>query len=75
MFVPGLHNDKAFEVTLAGGQARTFDGFECAVHALAPSCQHCGCRILGHGVETDGRMFCCAHCAEQSGATGLVDRS
>ena len=71
--VCGNDYDKAFQVIL-NDATHTFDSFECAVHALAPSCQHCGCRILGHGVETDGRMFCCAHCAEQSGATGLVDR-
>ena len=28
---------------------------------------HCGCRVIGHGVETTvGRMFCCAHCARQA---------
>jgi hypothetical protein len=41
---------KAFEISLAG-QLYTFDSFECAIQALAPTCEHCGCRILGHGVE------------------------
>jgi hypothetical protein len=41
---------------------------------LAPTCEHCGCRIIGHGVEADGRMFCCAHCAEHAGVEGLTDR-
>jgi hypothetical protein len=46
----------------------TFDSFECALHALAPLCGHCGCRIIGHGVEApDGRYFCCARCAEMAG--------
>jgi len=46
----------------------TFDSFECALHAMAPTCGHCGCRIVGHGVEApDGRYFCCAHCAEMAG--------
>ena len=46
----------------------TFDSFECAMHAMAPTCEHCGCRIVGHGVESpDGRYFCCAHCAEAAG--------
>ncbi len=75
VFVPGLHNDKAFEVTLAGGQARTFDGFECAVHALAPTCEHCGVRVIGHGVEADGHFYCCAHCAGMAGAQGVADRA
>jgi hypothetical protein len=73
--VCGNEYDKAFQVTVPGGEARTFDSFECAIHALAPTCEHCGCRIIGHGVETDGRMFCCAHCAEQAGVTGLSDRA
>jgi hypothetical protein len=35
---------------------------------MAPSCGHCGCRIVGQGVEaSDGRYFCCAHCAEMAG--------
>ena len=29
----------------------TFDYFECAIHLLAPRCDHCGCRIVGHGVD------------------------
>ena len=35
----GLRNDydKAFEVK-AGGATHIFDSFECAIHALAPSC-------------------------------------
>jgi hypothetical protein len=34
---------------------------------LAPLCAHCGCRIVGHGVENDaGQMYCCAHCAERA---------
>ncbi len=69
------HNDydKSFEVVM-GGQSHTFDSFECAIHALAPQCSHCGCRILGHGMEAAGKMFCCAHCAEQGGEEGLKDR-
>jgi hypothetical protein len=43
-----------------------FDSFECAIHALAPVCAHCQCRIVGHGMETDGKFFCCAHCANHS---------
>jgi Rieske Fe-S protein len=71
--VCGNDYDKAFEVRRNGG-TRVFDSFECAIHALAPVCEHCGCRVIGHGVETDGRIFCCAHCASAVGATGLTDR-
>ena len=69
------HNeyDKTFEVAMAG-RTHVFDSFECAIHALAPACAHCGCRVIGHGVEAGGKMYCCAHCAEQQGVTGLQDR-
>lgn len=50
-----------------GDRSGTFDSFECAIHALAPTCAHCGCRVIGHGVEGDGRIFCCANCAEVAG--------
>jgi hypothetical protein len=72
--VCGNDYDKSFEVTGHDGATHVFDSFECAIHAVAPECEHCGCRIIGHGVETDGRMFCCAHCAEQEGVSGLQDR-
>ena len=42
--VCGNQYDKAFEVTLAGGERHVFDSFECAIHAVAPKCSHCGCR-------------------------------
>ena len=73
--VCGNQYDKTFEVVTDGGR-HTFDSFECAIHALAPRCDHCGCRIIGHGVEAaDGVMFCCAHCAEHKGITTLKDRT
>lgn len=71
--VCGNDYDKAFQVTM-GGKTRTFDCFECAIHALAPKCGHCGCRIIGHGSEVRGTMYCCAHCAQQSGARNIRDR-
>ena len=71
--VCGNDYDKSFEVNLAS-QTYVFDSFECAIYALAPTCAHCGCRIIGHGVEHDGTIFCCVHCAKHEGVTGLVDR-
>jgi nitrite reductase/ring-hydroxylating ferredoxin subunit len=73
--VCGNDYDKAFTVTVADGGEHTFDSFECAIHALAPQCAHCGCKVIGHGVEDDGTVFCCAHCAEHAGVTGLKDRA
>jgi hypothetical protein len=66
--------DKAFEV-IVGGKSHTFDSFECAIHVLAPTCEHCGCRVIGHGVEASSGIFCCAHCAAEAGVTGVADRA
>ena len=52
-----------------------FDSFECAIHRLAPRCDHCDCRIIGHGVEADGIVYCCAHCARKEGETELRDNA
>ncbi len=72
--VCGNQYDKTFQVVLQGA-THTFDSFECAIQALAPSCAHCKCRVIGHGVEHNGRIFCCAHCAGRGGAHGLKDRA
>ena len=72
--VCGNDYDKSFTVTMDGHE-QTFDSFECAIQALAPICAHCGCRIIGHGVETEGAMYCCAHCAKHEGVLELVDRA
>ena len=69
----GNEYDKAFQVTM-GGETHTYDSFECAIHALAPVCEHCGIRIVGHGLEDKGRFYCCDHCAEHEGIKGLRDR-
>lgn len=71
--VCGNDYDKAFQVVMAG-QSHTFDSFECAIHALAPRCHHCGCQIVGHGLEANGFFYCCVHCANQAGVRGLSDR-
>lgn len=69
----GNDYDKTFEVH-KDGRAYTFDCFECAIHKLAPACKHCECRVLGHGVEEDGLIYCCASCARAMGKTDLRDR-
>lgn len=70
----GNDYDKAFTVTV-GAETHVFDCFECAIHALAPICAHCGCKIIGHGMEKGGTYFCCAHCAGQLGVTQFEDRA
>lgn len=57
------------------GQSHTFDSFECAIHALAPICDACGVKIVGHGVQEGGQTFCCASCARKEGKTGVKDRA
>jgi hypothetical protein len=49
------------------------DSFECASHAIAPRREHCGCVVIGHGVEAEGHFFCCAHCAREKGYDALRD--
>ena len=71
--VCGNDYDKSFEVRMQG-KTHVFDSFECAIHALAPTCDHCGCRVIGHGVEGNGRIYCCAHCATKAGVVGVDDR-
>jgi hypothetical protein len=72
--VCGNEYDKAFRVT-QGARSMTFDSFECAIHAMAPKCSHCECRIVGHGIEAQDKLYCCAHCARQAGAQGVADRA
>ena len=60
------------EITV-GGETHAFDSFECAIHAIAPRCAHCGCAIIGHGHEAGGSIFCCAHRARESGHAELAD--
>ena len=71
----GNEYDKCFDVVTASGETHTFDSFECAMHTLAPSCEHCGVRIVGHGIESEGRHFCCANCAAAKGVDGVADRA
>ncbi len=71
--VCGNDYDKSFEVSGPRGHG-TFDSFECAIHKLAPKCEHCGCMVIGHGIESNGKFYCCANCARESGEQGARDR-
>jgi hypothetical protein len=72
--VCGNDYDKAFRV-VQDGRSMTFDSFECAIHAMAPQCAHCHCRVVGHGIEAGGAVYCCAHCAKEEGVVGVRDRA
>jgi hypothetical protein len=69
----GNDYDKSFEVTM-NGETHVFDSFECAIHMLAPTCENCGCKIVGHGIEAGNSFYCCAHCASEKGVSGAHDR-
>ncbi len=75
MYVSGIPNDKTFRVEIPGDQPHVFDSFECVIQALAPTCEHCGVRIICRGVEANGSLYCCAHCASMAGATEVQDRT
>ena len=66
----GNDYDGAFQVVM-GGETHTFDSFECAIQTLAPNCATCGVRVIGHGIEQEGKTYCCAHCARHAGTEGL----
>jgi hypothetical protein len=72
--VCGNDYDKSFEIRIAGA-THVFDSFECAIHAVAPACVHCHCKIIGHGVEGKGAIYCCAYCAHQAGINSIKDRA
>ncbi|MFG2892440.1 hypothetical protein QOM21_32520 [Streptomyces sp. Pv4-95] len=72
--VCGNDYELAFEVK-AAGEVHIFDSFECAAQKMAPVCDNCECRILGHGLQAEGQFFCCAHCARMRGVRELADSS
>ena len=71
--VCGNQYDKTFSVDY-NGSTHTFDSFECAIQKLAPKCGNCGVKIVGHGIEANGKFYCSAHCAEQQGVQAAKDR-
>jgi len=72
--VCGNDYDKTMDI-IVRGEPHVFDSFECAIHAIAPRCEHCGCAIVGHGVEAGDAFFCCAHCAHEAGVGDVRDRA
>jgi len=70
----GNNYDKPIEI-VKDGTRHVYDCFACAIHALAPACARCGVKIIGHGLESEGEFFCCAHCARHMGVRALRDRA
>jgi hypothetical protein len=73
--VCGNDYHRSFEITTSAGVRHTFDCFECAIQKLAPTCEHCGTRIIGHGMEANDTFFCCAHCARKEGVVAVADHA
>ena len=69
----GNEYDRSFDITMSG-KTQTFDSFEWAITLLAPRCNHCSAVIIGHGVQSGDKIFCCANCAHTAGESGLEDR-
>jgi hypothetical protein len=57
------------------GEEYAFDCFECAISTLAPVCSVCSVRIIGHGSEANGEMYCSAFCAGRAGHREIQDRA
>jgi len=70
----GNEYSRSFQI-VQNGKTHTFDSFECAIQKLAPRCSHCACTIIGHGLESEDSIYCCAHCAREAGITALVDHA
>jgi hypothetical protein len=66
--VCGNDYDKAFQIS-RGSASMTFDSFECAILAMAPTCSYCGCKIVCDGIEVGSDTYCCANCADHCGGT------
>ena len=69
----GNNYDKSFELKI-NDRSYTFDSFECAISMVAPRCNTCGVTVIVHGMESNGDIYCCDHCAEKKGVKGLEDR-
>ena len=63
----GNDYDRSFHVQTHTGDEYDFDSIECAASKIAPQCEHCGCVVLGHGIQAGSTVFCCANCAREAG--------
>ena len=70
----GNEYNKTFDIRFKG-ETHLFDSFECTIQKMAPECNHCGCKIIGHGVENSGRIFAAPIAPERVAKTGLCNRA
>jgi hypothetical protein len=66
--------DKAFTGVMTGHKHGS-DSFECALHAAPLVCAHCGCNVIGHGIECNDVIFCCVSCGKHAGVAIVADRA
>ncbi len=72
--VCGNEYRQALLISVEGRPGRgVYDSFECAIAGHAPRCGHCGCTVIGHGVQEGDTVFCCANCARRAGNYEFVD--
>ena len=71
--VCGNHYEHGFAIVIDHEQHQ-FDCFECAIHGMAPHCDHCGCLIIGHGVDDGNHTYCCEHCMREATGTPSARR-
>jgi hypothetical protein len=74
--VCGNTYEGGFEVKFENsGTSHTFDCFECAIEKLAPKCEQCGVKVIGHGMQAEDEIYCSAHCARKKGYKHFVDHT
>jgi hypothetical protein len=56
------HDDKPSEL-YATAERRTSESLSKAGQDIGHVCAHCQCQVIGHGVTTGGRVYCCPQCA------------
>jgi hypothetical protein len=71
----GNDYERTFHVRAYDGTEYDFDSIECAAAAVSPRCAHCGCTVLGHGIQADSAVYCCANCARGSDVEGVRDNA
>jgi DNA-directed RNA polymerase subunit RPC12/RpoP len=71
----GNDYELTFHVRTHEGNEYDFDSIECAAAKVAPQCDHCGCTVLGHGIQSDSTVYCCANCARHADVEGVNDNA
>ena len=71
----GNDYEMTFHVQDYKGQEYDFDSIECAANKVAPRCARCDCTVLGHGIQAETTIYCCASCAREDGVDEANDNT